>query len=161
HLAAEKIDEDSQAAKKDRQPQVKVLEDARKHLPVVFKVDDGAAVFALQDAGFELQIPSAAAVEVHHVAADRLVVKVFAEHGSPAPLRSRGSMTIRAEVLDRLPGALQNVFLGVTLADRLEHSRRGDIRGPPASADLHFETMAKEDHGREQRQQINPEAALG
>jgi hypothetical protein len=64
HLAAEQIHKDPQTPEEDRKTKVKVLKYRREHLAVFRKIDGEVSAFTLQNAGFEMEIPTAAAIEI-------------------------------------------------------------------------------------------------
>src|SRR5690349_12326224 len=107
-----------------------MLEDCREDAAILFEVDERLAVFGMQDAGFEIQTPSATAVEVQHVAAHWLIVLIRALASRLLP-DSGASAAVPGGILDWFARALDHLFVGVTFPDGFEYCRGYSAGSPP------------------------------
>ena len=163
HVPSEQVHENAQAAEENGQPQVEILEQAGKHLPVFLKIEERADALAAQHAVFEPEIGPALAVEVPEPAT--LLTLLFPNSGLRAFSRAfaeQAPPVVPFLVGHRRAQAAAHRLGGLALLDAVEQRRRREALGRPALAvNLGLDAVPDEDHGRKQSQQINPERALG
>ena len=133
HLAAKQVDEDTEAAEENRQPQVEVLEDARVDHAVFGKIDDRSTPLC---AAGDRRRSSCGPRRPHR--------STSGSAAAPPASHRCGCSRWCCGRLQGFAGAVDDVLQRITLADRRQHGGRRDVVGVLRAGELDLQRVDEE-----------------